>query len=299
MGRHRKHRSASKQIRTQDCGNRSGCSHRNEAARLPLEQEQLDGHEHRGDRCGENRGHSGGSSGDQQCPALQGGEPEKLREQGSEGAAGHDNGAFGSERPAGSDCYRRGKRLEQSNAGLHPAVARQYRLQRLGDAVAADFFRPVPCHQPDNKAAGCRYQYGQWAEQMRGGWCQGQRKAPEENEIGDRADEADECEGDAGAGCADYDCKQHEQQHAHVACEVGQPVIWRQGVWGGGRHVGRGRNRVRVNLAAVCPAGCLSRNHIVERYNWTRHIDEVFMGCGARNPGVPIWQTGSAGRRRP
>ena len=53
-----------------DGGDRAGQRHRDQAARLPLEQQQLDGQQHGGDRRAERRRHAAGGAGHQQGLAL-------------------------------------------------------------------------------------------------------------------------------------------------------------------------------------------------------------------------------------
>ena len=80
-----------------------GDRHRHEAARLPLEEQQLHGEQHRRDGRAEDRGHAGRGAGHQQRLALGGAEMEELREQRAQRAACHDDGALGAERAAGAD----------------------------------------------------------------------------------------------------------------------------------------------------------------------------------------------------
>ena len=87
--------------------------HGHEASRLPLEQQQFDRQHDRSERRPENAGHARACAGDQQCLALGGGQPEQLREQGSDGAAGHDDRSLGTEWAAAADRHRRRKRLQQ------------------------------------------------------------------------------------------------------------------------------------------------------------------------------------------
>ena len=62
-------------------------------------------------------------------------------------------GPFGAERAAAADRDRRRQRLQQRDLQRQLAVAEQDRLDRLGDAVAADLVRPEARHQPDDQAA--------------------------------------------------------------------------------------------------------------------------------------------------
>ncbi len=149
----RKQRPAAEQQRPPRRRDDGCCHHGDEAARLPFEQQQFDGKQHRRNRRAEDRRHAGGGAGHQQRLALRRGEMEALREQRTDRAAGHDDGAFGAERPAAADRDRRGQRLEDCHFRLHPAAADQDRLDRFGNAVAADLLRTEPRHQPDHETA--------------------------------------------------------------------------------------------------------------------------------------------------
>ena len=75
----------------------------------------------------------------------------QLREQRADRAAGHDDRAFGAERAAAADRDRRGQRLQQRDLGRQPALAVEDRLDRFGNAVAADLVGAEPRHQPDDQ----------------------------------------------------------------------------------------------------------------------------------------------------
>ncbi|KAG1242962.1 hypothetical protein G6F65_022719 [Rhizopus arrhizus] len=75
--------------------------HGQEAARLPFEQQQLDSQQHSSQRRREDGRHAGGGAGHQQGLAFGVVQVDGLRQQGANGAARHDDGPFGAERPAG------------------------------------------------------------------------------------------------------------------------------------------------------------------------------------------------------
>ncbi len=152
-----KQRAGPDQLRPPQGGDDDGGGDRNEAARLPLEQQQFDRKQHGGERRAEHRGHAGGRAGDQQRLALGRTQVEELREQGAERAAGHDDRTFGAERAAGADGDGGRQRLEQSDLGLDPALTDQDGLDGFGNAVAADFFRAEIGHQADDHAADDRH----------------------------------------------------------------------------------------------------------------------------------------------
>ena len=118
MRRHRKDRPEPEDVAARGGRRDARERDRNQAARLPLEQQQLDGEQHRRDRRGEGRRHAGRRARDEQRLALGAGQMEELRDQRSERAAGHDDRPFGAERAARSDRDRRRQRLEQRHLRL-------------------------------------------------------------------------------------------------------------------------------------------------------------------------------------
>ena len=129
--------------------------------------------------------------------------------------------------------------------GLDPAAADQDRLERLGDAVAADLRRAVARHRADDEAAGDRHRD---APERRGGSPAGEtargREAAEEGQVGDDRDQPDERLGDEGAHDADEQRRGREDQDARVG-----RIIAEAGVVGRLRHAApsgrRGRSRGR------------------------------------------------------
>ena len=91
--------------------------------------------------------------GDEQRLALRGREVEELREERADRAARHDDRALRAERPARADRDRGGDGLQDRDLRLDPAAADQDRLERLGDAVAADLLRAEARHQADDERA--------------------------------------------------------------------------------------------------------------------------------------------------
>jgi hypothetical protein len=86
--------------RAEGGGHGTGQGDGEEAARLQLEEEQLDGQQDGGDRCAEGRRHAAGGAGHKQRLALGSGEVERLCQQRPARPAGHDDRALGAERPA-------------------------------------------------------------------------------------------------------------------------------------------------------------------------------------------------------
>ena len=125
-------RAGAEQVAAQRAGGDAGDRDGDEAARLPLEEQQLDRQEDGRDRRGEDRRHAGRGARHQQRLALGVGEMEELGEERAEGAAGHDDRAFGAERAAGADRDRRGERLQDGDPRLDPAAVEQDRLEASG-----------------------------------------------------------------------------------------------------------------------------------------------------------------------
>src|SRR6267154_659882 len=147
-------RTESQEIAAKNSGGSTGECDGDQAARLPFKQEQLDREQHGGYGRGEGSRHSGSGAGDEQCLALGTGQMEELRDHRADSAAGHDNGAFGSEGSAGADGDRRGDGLEDGDFGLDAAAVDQNGFYGFGNAVTADAFRAVAGHDADNQRAG-------------------------------------------------------------------------------------------------------------------------------------------------
>ena len=131
---------------------------RHKAPRPPLEQQELNGEQHRGQRRVERRRHPTGGAGDQQRFALVSGQVQVLREDRSGSASGHDDRSLGTERSARADADRGGDRLQQRDPRLDTALPDEDHLDRLGHPVTADLLRSEPRHQTDDQAAGYRCQ---------------------------------------------------------------------------------------------------------------------------------------------
>ncbi len=149
----REERAAADQQRSPGDGDAGRDHDRDEAARLPFEQQQFDGQHDGGDGGAEDRGHAGGGTGDQQGFALGGAQMKELREQRADGAAGHDDRSFCAERATGADRDGGRERFQHRYFRRHTAAADQDRFDCLRNAVAADLFRTVACHEADDDAA--------------------------------------------------------------------------------------------------------------------------------------------------
>src|SRR5205814_2218589 len=138
-------------------GDRRGTGDGDEAARFPFKQEQLDREQRSREGSGKDRGHAARRAGHQQGLALGGREVKRLREQRSEGAAGHDDGAFGSEWAARANRDRRREWLEDRHLGRHPAAPDQDGLECFRDAVTPYALAAIAGHEADDETADNRY----------------------------------------------------------------------------------------------------------------------------------------------
>ncbi len=87
-------------IAAQHIGGNAGERDRDQAARLPLEEQQFNRQQHRSDGGGKGRSHTSGSSSHQQGLTLAASQTKKLREHRTKGTAGHDNRSLRAKRPA-------------------------------------------------------------------------------------------------------------------------------------------------------------------------------------------------------
>ena len=122
MGRHGEEGAEPDDVAARGAGRGAGERDGDQAAGLPLEQEQLDGQQDGRERRGEGRGHPGCGARDQQRLALGTGKMKELRDQRAEGAAGHDDRTLRAEGAAGSDRDGRRQRLEDGDFWLDPAA---------------------------------------------------------------------------------------------------------------------------------------------------------------------------------
>ncbi len=197
----------------------AGDQHRDEAAGLPFKQQQLHRQQHRGDRGAEHRRHAGCRACHQHGLALGRAQIEALREQRAERPAGHDDRAFRAERTAGADRDCRGQRFEQGDLGIDPATADQDCLDRLRDAVAANFLRPVAGHEADDHRPGHRDQNRPVAKPIEGDrpWPHGQFSMI--GDVGDQRDEPQQDPGRANPEAARHNCHRAEDEYARM-CRV-------------------------------------------------------------------------------
>jgi hypothetical protein len=150
---------------------------------------------------------------------------ERLREQRSEGAAGHDDRTLGTEGSSGADGYGGGERLEDGDLRLHPAPPDQDGLHRLGNPVTPDPVRPVARHQAHDQPSGHGHQSRPDAQVIRGRGDKDRCKALIVREVRDGADQPDERDGDQRANNADHGRHRREDEKARIGAEVTEPVF--------------------------------------------------------------------------
>ncbi len=193
---------------------------RQETARAPFEQQQLDREQHGRDRRAEHGGHAGRRAGHEQRLALGGRHVHALRDQRAERAARHDDRAFGAERAAAADHDARRQRLEHRHLRRHAALAEQDRLDRLRNAVAADLLGAEARHQPDDQPADHRHHDHPRAERVGGRRTIRKRKLLEEEQVREQMDQAQQHECGQRAEQADHGCQQRDPGQALVGREI-------------------------------------------------------------------------------
>jgi hypothetical protein len=132
-------------------GRHSRQRHRNERARAILEEQQLDGEQHGGDRAAEGRRHARGGAGGEQRLPLVGAHVHELTHQRADRAARGDDRPFGTEGSAGADRHGGRERLQDHDARRDAALAIQHPFHHLRDAVAANGRGTVASHDADDQ----------------------------------------------------------------------------------------------------------------------------------------------------
>ena len=107
-----------------------------------------------------------GAPGDQKRLSFRRRQMEKLRDDRSDRAAGHDDRPFGAERTTRSDRDRRRKRFQNRQPRLHFASVDQNGFERFGNSVASNALGAVARHQPDHEAARYGNQHREPAEMV-------------------------------------------------------------------------------------------------------------------------------------
>ena len=210
------------QRRALDCRHDRRHRHRNEATRRPLEQQQFHRQHDGGDRRAEHRGHAGGGARYQQRFALGVAHRQQLRDQRADCAAGHDDWPFRAERPAGADHHCRGERLQDCHPHIHSRPAEQDRLDRLGNAMAADFLTAVARHQPNHQRTGHRHQNRPQAERRGREGPIRQVELAEIRDVGGQPDQLEQRHAGRHSAGGHHDGDQRDQQHARAGREIRQ-----------------------------------------------------------------------------
>ena len=187
-------------------------------ARAELEEEKLDGQEHRGDGTAEGRRHTGGGAGREQRLALGRGGLDDLPEERAERAAGGDDRPFRAERAAGADGDRGREWLEERDARRDAALVEQHLLHGLGDAMAADGLRSVARHDADDDAADDRDDHDELAEVVLRRRNEGERPLAVKSEIRDEADQTREHLRDQPAQDSKYNGHHREKNKRVMRC---------------------------------------------------------------------------------
>ena len=187
--RHREQRPQSQNVAARGRRGHAGQRHRDQAARLPFEQQQLHRQQHRGHRRGEGGGHARRRARHQQRLAFRARQPEELRDHRAERAAGHDDRSFGAERPARADGDGAGERLEYGDLRLHLAAVDQNGFDGFRNAVAADAFRAIARHQADDQRPRDGNQHLPKPQVVARGRDQRGAPALEEEQVGEQADQ--------------------------------------------------------------------------------------------------------------
>jgi hypothetical protein len=241
-GRHREDRATAEQRDADDRRDRDRRRDRDEAARPPLEEEELDRQQDRGERRVEGGRHAGGRPADEERLTLVGAQVDELGEDRAQRASGHDDRPLGAERAAGADRHRRCQRLQQRHPRLDPAAGGEDRLDRLGDAVAADLLRAEAGDETDHEPAADRREEDHEEGVMsfaRGD--QGGVDPVVEDEVGDQADQPQQTPGDPRAEHPDRQGEGGYRKQAGADVEVAEVTQ----VAGAGGHC-------RENIATRC-----------------------------------------------
>ena len=169
VGRHREQRPAAEQRHSHRPRDRCRAGNRNEAARLPFEEQQLYREQGRGHRCAEHRRHPARGARHQERLAFGGRQVKRLGEERAEGAARHDDRPLGAERSARADRDRGRQGFEDRDLRGHAALTDQNRFECFRNAVTADPLRSEPRHEADHQSAEHRDREDPEAEPAVGG----------------------------------------------------------------------------------------------------------------------------------
>jgi len=96
------------------------------------------------------------------------------------------------ERASGSDRNRGGHRLEQGHLRLDATAADENRLDRFGNAVAADALRAVARHDADRERARDRHEDDERPEMVTGRRDERRVEALKEEEIREQPDQLEQ-----------------------------------------------------------------------------------------------------------
>src|SRR6185295_4092048 len=172
-------------------GNGRSESNGNYRSRPILEQQQLDGKQHRRNRASESSGHTGGGTRGEQGLALVRRDVKMLPDQRSKRATSGDDRPLGAKWATGADRDRRGERFEDGNASGNAALTVENALHHLGNAVTANGRGSVTRHEAhDEPTNDGNKQQQQWAANSPGGLDHRGGHSSIVRQVGGESDEA-------------------------------------------------------------------------------------------------------------
>ena len=208
----------------------------------PLEQQQLNGQQDRGDRCGEHGRHAARRAGDEQRAPLRRGQMQQLPDDAPECAAGDDDRSLGAERAARADTDRARDRLQHGQPGLHTAAAQEDRFHRLGNPVTTDALRAHPRHHAHDQPTDHRHEHAPHPEHLDVGTFDTGSDRPCVGEMRDQADQVQEPQRENRNRRSDDECEDRQTKHRPRRGEITQftvPATRQPRVWGNDRVTGK------------------------------------------------------------
>src|SRR5580658_4757674 len=117
---------------------------------------------------------------------------EKLRDHRTKGAARHNDRAFRTKWPAGTDGNCGRERLEKCNFGFDTAAIDQNRFDSFRNAVAADPLRTIASHHADDESAANRYENTVVTQMVASRRNHGRVPAAKIKEVGKESDQTEQ-----------------------------------------------------------------------------------------------------------
>src|SRR6516164_5672957 len=116
----------------------------------------------------------------------------ELRRHGTESAARHDDRALRTEGTSRANRDGRRNRLKESDFWFNPAPVQQDGLNRFGNSMSANTFRPVARHKTDNQATYHWHQNDKPSQVMAGGTHHVRLKSLIEEQVGKQPDQLEQ-----------------------------------------------------------------------------------------------------------